>query len=145
MLVLTRRKDEWIDIPEAGISILVCEIDQRFRRVKLGVVAPDANRILRREVLERMHATCNEEQTNRRTTHTGRTGAETKGETGTRGSSQGVGSRCPECALRRPVVDGADRLGDSVPSLGSPASAACSGQGMGKPGCGRPQGEQMAE
>jgi len=65
-LVLTRKVDEWIDIPAAGISILVCQIDST-RRVRLGICAPDENRIFRRELMEKVrNDTSAKEPTNRR-------------------------------------------------------------------------------
>ena len=52
MLVLTRRIDEWIDIPAAGISICVCEITPH--KVRIGIKAPHDDRIYRRELLARV-------------------------------------------------------------------------------------------
>jgi carbon storage regulator len=49
MLVLTRQRNEWIDIGP-NVSIQVVEI--RGRKVRLGIVAPDEVSIHRREVTE---------------------------------------------------------------------------------------------
>lgn len=49
MLVVTRRKNESIMINE-NIEIIVLECDQQ--RVKIGVKAPKAMKIMRKEVIE---------------------------------------------------------------------------------------------
>lgn len=50
MLVLSRKPNETIEIPELGISIEVIKI--KGGTVRLGITAPDSYRILRGELLE---------------------------------------------------------------------------------------------
>lgn len=50
MLVLTRKLNESIVIPEYGISIMV--VDIKGHQIKLGVIAPKAVKIFRQEVLD---------------------------------------------------------------------------------------------
>ena len=51
MLVLTRKIDEQIVLPDQGVTVTVLSVSGS--RVKLGVTAPADTRILRREVLFR--------------------------------------------------------------------------------------------
>lgn len=48
MLVLSRRKDESIVLPELGITIEVIRV--KGNKVRLGIKAPDSVRILRSEL-----------------------------------------------------------------------------------------------
>jgi carbon storage regulator len=53
MLVLSRKKDEWIDIG-GGISLVVVAI--RGDKVRLGVKAPESVSVHRREVADKIRA-----------------------------------------------------------------------------------------
>ncbi len=53
MLVLTRRKQETIVLPDLGVSLKVISI--KGNQVKLGVTAPDSIKILRGELAEFCH------------------------------------------------------------------------------------------
>jgi sRNA-binding carbon storage regulator CsrA len=65
MLVLSRKVDEWIDLPSLGVSVLVCRLPAS-NRVVLGVCAPDEHRIYRRELLEKLRdGTSDKESTHR--------------------------------------------------------------------------------
>lgn len=149
MLVLTRRSQEWIDIPEAGVSILVCGIDHldgRAPRVRIGVISRPEHRIFRREILTRERASVPLHQESE-----GRSGEapglEHKEE------ARGVGDGCGNCARRggAPRAGGGGgnrdderRDGDSV-AAGSPAPASCGRPRVGKPGSDGSCGETVVE
>jgi len=51
MLVLTRKRNETVDIPELGVQFKVLEVHSSY--VRIGVTAPTEFRILRGELVER--------------------------------------------------------------------------------------------
>lgn len=53
MLVLTRRVNEEILIEPGGIRIVIVDVNQRDGRVRIGVSAPNSQRILRKELADR--------------------------------------------------------------------------------------------
>jgi carbon storage regulator len=54
MLVLTRKPDEEIVVPQAGITFRILEV--RGERVRIGITAPAEVEIFRREVWARIAA-----------------------------------------------------------------------------------------
>ena len=57
MLVLSRLKDEWIDVIQNGhILVSFCIVENREGNVRLGFEAPPELGIVRRELRERMEA-----------------------------------------------------------------------------------------